>query len=759
MDGMSLEGLPADLLARADALRDSRAWEDAARAYAEVLAVAPLAWPIMVQRGHCLKESGELDAALSMYRQAEALAPEDSDVALQIGHALKLLGRRKEAGAAYARAVRLDPTNRDAWREAEALDALPPGLAGAPEAASPPPAAVPPSPMAAAVASSPIAGPATVAQAAPAAGVAPPIQPAAPPPPVPLAVADTLPQLVLDITDLLDHFRRRRTPTGIQRVQIRLSSELMAAPPDGTELRLAAFSPARLGWVRLPEDAVRRLLDLSASGADEEEADWQDAVAAMDRIRAAAPPLGFRDGAALSPLGGLWAYADWFRALAEARRSARIRLIPFLHDCVPLLLPETCEEGVVANFAAWFAGFARMGDGFVCNSESTRADVAAELARLSPSLVLPSRSVRLDGDPRPLVPEGAAVTIPGLAPGEPYVLMVGTIEPRKDHATLFRAWRTLARRHGAATPRLVCAGRIGWRAEAALELLDASPELRRHVLLVERVSDAELAALYRGALFTVYTSVHEGWGLPVTESLAYGRVPLIPRVAALPESGGDQAAYYAPGSEADLLAGIERLLSDPEARRISPAPLRAWGEVARDLAASIAAVAAAGAPEQRGLPAFGPVWHFARPDAARPDLARADAALLREGPLWDAPEAWGVRSRPGAARLSVPLPAGAEGAALRLALALRGTDRTARVAIRVAAEGLPPVEAAAELDAGAEEVLLFDLPAGAKGALSVLLDSPAGVGLSSLLLCRLDDLAARLDFLEAQRFRAGAATR
>ncbi|MFN7633882.1 MAG: hypothetical protein ACK5PI_04065, partial [Acetobacteraceae bacterium] len=436
MAEVSLDVLPADLIARADSLRDSREWEAAVEAYGDVLAVAPLAWPFMAHRGHGLKEAGELEAAPAMYRQAEALVPDDFAVAMQIGDALRLLGRRAESGAAYARAFRLDPKSAEAWREAEALDALPPG----------------PGPVA------------------------------------------PIPQLVLDITDLLDHFNHRLTPTGIQRVQIRMSSELMAAPPAGTELVLAAFSPGRLGWVRVPEDACRRLLDLSAAGAEESDADWRDALAAMGRIRATAPPIGFKDGAVLSPLGGLWAYADWFRALAEARRGALIRLIPFIHDCVPLLLPETCEEGTVANYASWFAGFARMGDGFVCNSEATRTDVLTELARLSPGLALPGRAVRLDGDPRPLVPEGTARAIPGLIPGEPYVLMVGTIEPRKDHATLFRAWRALIRRHGATAPRLVCAGRIGWRAEAALEILDASPELRRHVLLLDRASDADLAA-------------------------------------------------------------------------------------------------------------------------------------------------------------------------------------------------------------------------------------------------------------------------
>ena len=218
----SLDVLPADLIARADSLRDSREWEAAAEAYGDVLAVAPLAWPFMVQRGHCLKEAGELEAALAMYRQAEALVPDDFDIAMQIGHALKLVGRRAESGAAYARAFRLDPTSAEAWREAEALDALPPGLKRPgdepppqPQPAEPPPAAR------------------TPAQPPPGQG------PVAP-----------LSQLVLDITDLLDHFNHRRTPTGIQRVQIRMSSELMAAPPAGTELVLAAFKDGlrQQGW-------------------------------------------------------------------------------------------------------------------------------------------------------------------------------------------------------------------------------------------------------------------------------------------------------------------------------------------------------------------------------------------------------------------------------------------------------------------------------------------------------------------------------
>jgi glycosyltransferase involved in cell wall biosynthesis len=806
-------GVPGPLLARADALRDARAWAEAARAYAEVLAVAPLAWPIMVQRGHCLKESGDLEGALALYRQAEALAPEDSDVALQIGHVLKLLGRRAEAAAAYARAVRLDPTNADAVREAEALGALPPdvlagasaprpGQAGmapisaaesalsvAPPAAAPSFAAPPQAPLHAAAAP-PLPGaaagssPAAFAPAAPPAPAAPaesrgeaaslrgpwafaaaastaattPLATSAP-----AAAAAAPPQLVLDITDLLDHFRRRRTPTGIQRVQIRLSAELLAAPPAGTEITLAAFDPTRLGWVRIPAEECRRLLDLSAAGAAEDDPEWTEAVAAMDRQRARAVPVGIRPGAVLCPLGATWGYADWFRALAEARREGRLFFVPFIHDCVPLRLPETCEEGTAAAYARWFAGFALLADGFLCNSEATRQDVLAELAALSPGLALPGRVVRLDADPRPAVPPAPAAEIPGLRPGEPYVLTVGTIEPRKDHAMLFRAWRALLQRHGAAKlPRLVCAGRIGWQAEPALALLAASAELRRQVLLLENVSDADLAALYRGALFTVYNSRHEGWGLPVTESLAYGKLPLIPRTGALPEAGGEAAVYFAAGSEPELLAALERLIFDPAARAAAEAAipararLRPWAEVARELVGALAAVLAAPAPAARGLPRPGPIFAFDSPPSLRPDAARAAAALCREGPLWQPPEAWGVRTLPGAARLRLPLPANAAGAPLRLALDLRAPPKGGRLHLGIAAEGAAALAAEVVLSPGAAEVLLLDLPPAEGEALTVLLDTPAGgegVGLVAALLCRQDDLPARLAFLEGRRFR------
>jgi hypothetical protein len=76
------------------------------------------------------------------------------------------------------------------------------------------------------------------------------------------------------------------------------------------------------------------------------------------------------------------------------------------------------------------------------------------------------------------------------------------------------------------------------------------------------IKDVELQALYRDCLFTIYPSLYEGWGLPVTESLCYGKVPLIADNSSLPEAGGSLALYFKTGSTVAMTTMLERLILD-----------------------------------------------------------------------------------------------------------------------------------------------------------------------------------------------------
>jgi glycosyltransferase involved in cell wall biosynthesis len=751
---------PDELLRDADRARDNRDWALAEMLYAGFLVRRPDAWGIRVQQGHCRKEQGDAAGALDLYRQAEQEAPEDADLQVQIGHALKLMDRLAEAEAAYSRAAALDPAFAIARRELIAVRRQI-AIAQATQ-----PLRAPPAPPASAWSLPAVQAP-WVASAPPAAPVMP-VPAAEAPASDPAGAA-----IAFDVTDLLDHFNTKRTPTGIQRVQSGIVGRLVA---DGTEgIALIANRQDRLDWAEVDQAQFRALLDLSAGGADPEEGEWLAAVQAMAIALRRARPYRFRRGAVLLNLGNAFGFPEYFRALRVAARESDIRFLPFVHDCVPLIVPEHCVAGLVRDYARWFGGFALHASAYLCNSESTRRDVDRHVAALIPGLSLPGTVVRLDADPRgetPAPARSALSEISGLRSGEPFVLFVGTIESRKNHLMVFQAWLQLLRRHGeAAVPRLVCVGKPGWHAEAALNLLKNAPELRRHVLMLPAISDATLAALYETCLFTIYNSHYEGWGLPITESLAHGKVPLIPEHSSLPEAGGPGAVYFTPGSEPDLLAKLQGLLFDAGFRAQREAAvrhgprLRSWAELGEQVIAVAQALGEQPAPPPRLAMQPGIAYRPRSHTSPRPSAAAALAWAMREGANWHEPEPWGVWSAGGVAALRLPLPAELRDGALRLYLELRAPPARVTLSVRVLAPGRGTLRLAeTELEPGQPQTLIVSLP-GADGAaeLSVELDSGEGtrvqsdarllgVGLAGLMLCREDDLAARLAYLEADRF-------
>jgi len=162
----------------------------------------------------------------------------------------------------------------------------------------------------------------------------------------------------------------------------------------------------------------------------------------------------------------------------------------------------------------------------------------------------------------------AALYAAAVAP--PYILFVSTIEIRKNHALLFRAWRRLLDDIGPdRLPILVFAGAIGWIVDDLMQQIRNAGFLGGKLLIIESPSDATLEALYRNALFTVYPSHYEGWGLPVVESHAFGTPCLAARATSLPEAGGTLARYFTPDDPADLCRAIRHLIDNP-------ADLDAW---------------------------------------------------------------------------------------------------------------------------------------------------------------------------------------
>ena len=218
-------------------------------------------------------------------------------------------------------------------------------------------------------------------------------------------------------------------------------------------------------------------------------------------------------------------------------------------ECSPLAL-RSYLGGVVPRQVAAAARVAVV-------SETTKRDVMERLG-------VPERSVAV-------VPNGVEerfFTAVPLSPAEramlgvpdEYLLTVGTIEPRKNHVTLFEAMRLLT---GRVDLPLVVAGRRGWEFEPILE---AGQDLVRtgRVRFVHYVPDALLLGLYAGAASVVYPSWYEGFGLPVLEGLAAGVPTVTSDAPALVEVGGAATIRSEAGSADGLAAAIDRSLTREE---------------------------------------------------------------------------------------------------------------------------------------------------------------------------------------------------
>lgn len=322
---------------------------------------------------------------------------------------------------------------------------------------------------------------------------------------------------------------------------------------------------------------------------------------------------------------------------------------------------------------------------------------------------------------------------------------------------------------------LVCVGKQGWRAEPAMARLAANPALRRKVLILSKVSDDDLAVLYRRCLFTLYPSSYEGWGLPVTESLCHGKVPLIARASSLPEAGGDLAEYFDLDRPGDLLARLERLIGDRAYREAREAGIRrdfvprTWHDIAREIVAGARAQAQASQTEQAAAPLpaeTGRYYALARNRETRvwPGMTRGE--MYRVGHGWSPPDERGCRLRREEAEIAFSLAGPVEGVCVHLGLcAALMTRADYRVWVAGGAAGEEGTLAAGEerwialtvtpdlLRAGAVRLLL------ATGRHSPPVAGPRAnrprpaLGVIGFYLCRQQDAPARQRFLDALQAR------
>ena len=206
------------------------------------------------------------------------------------------------------------------------------------------------------------------------------------------------------------------------------------------------------------------------------------------------------------------------------REALGLNVVIFVHDLIPITHPEFTGDGQTEKHRRRLANALRMADLLLVNSRHTATELAAHAQEAG--LACPAiEPLTIGVEPLSTLPQ-ARDTLPGDLQHRPYFVVLGTIEPRKNHLLLLKIWQHLAEAGAQPMPVLVIVGKRGWKNAGVFELLDHSAELQTHVMELSSVNDAELAALLTHCQALLFPSHVEGWGMPVLEALSLG-VPVI----------------------------------------------------------------------------------------------------------------------------------------------------------------------------------------------------------------------------------------
>jgi len=274
-------------------------------------------------------------------------------------------------------------------------------------------------------------------------------------------------------------------------------------------------------------------------------------------------------------------HVNVFHACKLLQPPRRARLTATIHDMTCWLLPETHFPANIAGDRRLAERIFRPADGLIAVSEATRQDAMRILK-------IPGEKIRTihHGIAEPffqVTAADAARVRERLGLQRPYLLFVGTIEPRKNVERLLNVYESLP----ASTREqfeLILAGPPGWSQSQTLARL-RNPA--RGIRYLGYVGEEDLPGLFAAATAFVYPSLYEGFGFPVAQAMASGTPVITSNVSALPEIAGGAALLIDPQSEAELRDAMQEMLTSPSRRARSAelgrknAARFSWTECAR----------------------------------------------------------------------------------------------------------------------------------------------------------------------------------
>jgi alpha-1,2-rhamnosyltransferase len=298
----------------------------------------------------------------------------------------------------------------------------------------------------------------------------------------------------------------------------------------------------------------------------------------FNRLSTRDTPIAFASGDLLLLVDEAWNYPAW-RAAAQARREGA-RVVLVVYDLIPLRHPAFCAPLFSHVFGRWLPRMLACSDAVACISGATEKDLRAWCAQQGVALP-PAAHFRL-GSEVPQGDGGIRAELSAFAGDDaPFFLAVGTIEPRKNLASLLHAFEQLWQE--GATARLLVAGRPHPQCVDLVATLRSHAEQGRQLLTLFDATDAELGLAYGRCRALVFPSLAEGFGLPLVEARTRGCPVIASDLPALAELADAGVFLFPAGDETALLARLRDHIARDHRGQTWPMPAFTWNDSAQQL--------------------------------------------------------------------------------------------------------------------------------------------------------------------------------
>lgn len=242
--------------------------------------------------------------------------------------------------------------------------------------------------------------------------------------------------------------------------------------------------------------------------------------------------------------------------------SPEVKMVVTVHDLIFKTFPQGHTEETVAGTQRQFESFLKTANKFICCSLSTACDLKKFFSIPDERISLVYQGVDHEIFYKIGFEEEADATQTLCEYGlkEPFLLFVGTVEPRKNLENVLRAFAQLKNKN-IFDGKLAVIGSKGWMSEGLEELMERL-QLRNNVLFLGYVPDDQLRHFYNRAEIFIFPSFYEGFGYPLVEAFCCGSAVVTSNVSSCAEIAEDAAVQIDPRDPQEIAQAIERILED-----------------------------------------------------------------------------------------------------------------------------------------------------------------------------------------------------